>query len=424
MSFLAAAPESADAALSHFLLQLSLILVVARAAGKAARLVGQPQVVGEMVAGILLGPTCFGSLMPGTFHALFETASPLPLSILSQIGLILILFQIGLEFDFGHLREGGNRRAVRWVAAVGIVFPALLGAGFGWLSRGTFAPRVPGPTYVSFMAVALCITAMPVLGRILLELGIGRSRVGVLAITCAAVGDVAGWLMLAAVTALAQARLDGGFLALRFGAVALFVAGTWFAVRPLLRRLARRAVSTDGAAAVGLLLAALFVFGWATQEIGIHVIFGGFWCGVLLHEELAFVAWWRERASLLVGVFFLPIFFTYTGLHTDVNGLTAASLWGWCALLLVVAVVGKFGGCWAAGRVAGLPPAEARCLAILMNTRGLLELVVAAVGYQLGIIPQTLFTMLVLMALASTFLTTPCLRAWLPATRPGEPQPQ
>jgi len=401
--------------LFHTLLQIICIILAAGLFGLVARRLGQPQVIGEMVAGVVLGPSLLGDLVPNIFQYVFAAKSLLPLSILSQIGLILLMFQIGLEFDFSHLRIEKNRRAASLIWLVGIGFPAILGAGFGWASHATFSPVVPLFTYALFMAVSLCITAMPVLGRIMMELKMTRTRLGVLAITCAAFDDVIGWILLAIATALAQVDMDLFRGAIRLAGLTFFLGVTWYFVRPVLRLLASRVALSGNFLSLGLILAVLFCCGLMTQQIGIHSIFGGFWAGLLLHQETEFVTWWRQRAGGFIGLTFVPIFFTFTGLRTNLPGLSSPELWAWCLLVVGLATLGKFGGCWWAGRWAGLPPAEARCIGVLMNTRGLLELVVANVGYELKIIPQSIFTMLVFMALLTTSFTTPCLRRWLPA---------
>lgn len=421
-SYLLAMGVSVGTVLFTTLLQIICIILAASLLGRLARRVGQAQVIGEMVAGVVLGPSLLGYLLPNVFQHLFAANSLLPLSILSQIGLILLMFQIGLEFDFSHLRIEENRRTVSLIWLVGLGFPALLGAGFGWVSHAIFSPAVPAFTYVLFMAVSLCITAMPVLGRIMMELKITRTRLGVLAITCAAFDDVMGWILLAIATALAQVNMDLFLCAIRLAALALFFGVTWYFVRPALRLIASRVALSNHFPSFSLILAVLFCCGLMTQQMGIHSIFGGFWAGVLLHQETPFVTWWRQWAGRFIGLSFVPIFFTFTGLRTNLPGLGSPELWAWCLLVVALATLGKFGGCWWAGRWAGLPPAEARCIGILMNTRGLLELVVANVGYELKIIPQSLFTMLVFMALLTTSFTTPCLRRWLPAiSHPAAP---
>lgn len=398
------------------LLQLVILILAARMAGTIAERVSQSRVVGEIVAGLLLGPSLFGLLAPDTFRYVFHSAGPEPMLILSQVGLILLMFQIGLEFEFNHLGAAHNRRAVLRISATGLVLPFLLGLLAGWLSAPSLAPAINAAIYSLFIGVAFSITALPVLGRILLELGLNRSRVGVLAISSAAVSDVVGWLMLAVVTALTVANFSAGEFAIRIGLLGAYMAACWWIVRPLLLRILRdrngtsRPLSPD---VVGLLIAAIFLSGMATFQLGIFAIFGGFLLGVLLHDQPGFVAAWREKVGGFVLVFFLPIFFTYTGLRTNIGGLDSAADWGWCLLLVALATAGKFGGCYAAARSSGLDARESRAIGIMMNTRGLMELVVLNVGLDLGVIPPDVFTMLVIMAIVSTVVTTPALKVWL-----------
>ncbi|WP_428414501.1 cation:proton antiporter [Methylibium sp.] len=401
------------------LLQLAIIVLAARAGGALARRVGQALVVGEIVVGILLGPSLFGLLAPGLFDLVFRSTPPQPLNILSQIGLLLLMFQIGLEFDFAHLRERRNRRAVLAVSVAGLVAPFALGLLFAALVPAALVPTPNRLSFSLFIATAFSITAMPVLWRIMMEFELTRRPVGVIAISAAAVSDVFGWLLLAIVTALSTSGLVPWSFGLHALGVLLFGVACWWGVRPLLRRFVRSQLAQAGerelpATLMGGVIAAVFLAGMTTYQLGIFAVFGGFMIGVLLHQERRFVQAWNDRVGSFVNVFFLPIFFTYTGLRTDVGSLGTASDWGWCALLIGLATLGKLGGCWLAARRAGQSPAEARIIGVLMNTRGLMELIVINVGYDLGVIGRELFTMLVLMAIFSTVITTPLLRRWLP----------
>ncbi len=406
--------SSTEGVLALTLLQIITILLAARAVSWLFRRLGQPAVVGEMAAGILLGPSLFGALAPGTFHSLFGSGVQ-GLSIISQIGLILLMFQIGMEFDFSHLKTGTNRRAVSFIWPAGILIPFLLGSGLGWFGHDSLDAASPKTIFVLFMAVSMCITAMPVLGRLILELNLARTRIGALTITCAAFDDVTGWLLLAVISALATSHLDLAGFALRLAAIGAYLLVFWFLVRPVISGWLKPKTKKEDPLSPGAMtcvLALVFLSALATQQLGIHAIFGGFWMGVLLHKEFAFVQAWRQQVARFVTVFFLPIFFTFTGLRTNIPGLGSWALWGWCALVFVCAFAGKFGGCWAAARLAGLPQRHSCCIGIMMNTRGLLELIVANVGYDLGLIPASVFTMLVLMALLSTAITAPLLKLW------------
>lgn len=406
------------------LLQLAVIILAARAGGRLAVRLGQSAAVGEIITGILLGPSLFGWLAPGLFDYVFHSAPPEPMQILSQVGLLLLMFQIGMEFDFGHLGERRHRRTVAWVAAAGLLLPFALGFGLG---AGAPAMQVDGGKAVLtglFVATAFSITALPILGRIMIEFQLSRSALGVIAISAAAINDVVGWLLLALVSTLAVAGFQplafAGQIVLVFG----FFALCWWGVRPLLRRAVRHAKPGRGRfppELMGLLLALIFVAGMTTYQLGIFAIFGGFMMGVILHDEHGLREAWETRVGHFVAVFFLPIFFTYTGLRTDIGSLDTPAAWGWCALVVVLATAGKFGGSWLAARRCGLGHHEASILGIMMNTRALMELVVINVGYDLGVISREVFTMLVIMAIVSTVVTTPCLRRWLPKI--GHPLP-
>ena len=398
------------------LLQLAVIVVCARAAGNLAVRWGNARAVGEIMVGILLGPSLFGLLWPAGFELVFRSAPPEPLTILSQIGLVLLLFQIGLEFDFAHLRLAQHRRTVVYVALAGELLPFALGFAFGAVSAPILFPHGNAFAYSLFCGTALAITALPILGRIMLELDLHRSAVGVIAISAAAIDDVVGWLLLAVVSALAVVHFSAAAFAVKLGLLALYVAVCVLVVRPLLLRVIRRfgvSESTLPLDLMGILLAAVFLSGMITYAIGIFAIFGGFILGVLLHDQRTLAQAWREKVGHFVNVFFVPIFFTYTGLRTDVGLLDGWAMWGWLALVVALATLGKLGGCYAAARLSGTDRRSALAIGIMMNTRALMELVVINVGYDLKVIPQSVFTMLVLMAIVSTVITTPALRRWL-----------
>ncbi len=405
-----------EALLFFVLLQLVVIVVAARVAGPAATRIGQTAAVGEIVVGLLLGPSLFGVVAPNAFHYVFRSVPAMPLNMLSQIGLILLMFQIGLEFDFGHLTERRNRKAVWSVAVAGLAAPFALGYGFGRWVAPILSPAADPVASALFVATAFSITALPILGRILIDLGLARTPLGVVAISAAAINDVVGWLLLAMVTAIAVADFSPVGFVVKVALVGAFFAAAWCVARPALRAVIGR-LSTHADplphALIGVVLTAIFVGAMTTYQLGIFAIFGGFTMGVILHRERALAAAWNQRVGAFVLVFFLPIFFTYTGLRTDVGGLESAADWGWCALLIALATLGKFGGCYLAARFAGLSHPESGMLGIMMNTRALMELIVLNVGLDLGVVSQRMFTMLVLMAICSTIVTTPLLRRWM-----------
>lgn len=416
-----------EALLFFTLLQLTVIILAARLGGEVAHRIGQSPAVGEIIVGILLGPSLFGLLAPGVFEYVFRSAPPEPMQMLSQIGLILLMFQIGLEFDFAHLMDRHHRRAVSYVATASMVTPFALGFGFGYFTAPLLSPGVDPIASALFIATAFSITALPILGRMMIEFKITRQPIGVIAISAAAINDVIGWLLLALVTALALTQFSAADFGLKVLLVAGFFLTWWFLMRPLMKRLIR--ISQAGRAPMGekagrgklthnllgIMLAGIFVSAITTYQLGIFAIFGGFMMGVILHDEHEFIEAWKERIGHFVMVFFLPIFFTYTGLRTHIGNMDSAAAWGWCLLLIALATLGKFGGSYVAARWAGLSHQEGKVLGIMMNTRALMELIVINVGYDLGVISQQVFTMLVLMAIFSTIITTPGLRRWLPS---------
>jgi Kef-type K+ transport system membrane component KefB len=344
--------------------------------------------------------------------------------VLSGLGLVLLMFQIGLEFDFSHLRQSTNRTAVMRVSVACMVLP--FAAGFALALAMIPASASAGARIDSalFVATAFSITALPTLGRMLLELGLERSKLGVIAVSAAAANDVVGWLLLALVTALTLSNFDASRWGLKVALVALFVLVSIRGVRPLLKAALRRSAPRDGKMSTNLLggmLGVIFIGAMATSGIGIFAIFGGFLMGVILYDEAELVAAWRTRVGDFVTVFFLPIFFTYTGLRTFIGGLDTVTDWGWCLAVIGLATIAKLGGGYWAARRSGLDHSESAMIGFMMNTRGLMELIVINVGLDLGVISQKQFTMLVIMAIVSTVITTPALRHYMARARRNAP---
>jgi Kef-type K+ transport system membrane component KefB len=416
--------------LYFLLLQLIVIIGFARLAANVARKLGQPGVVGEIIGGLMLGPSLFGRLVPNLFNYVFKFGPAVPTrNMLSQIGLIMLMFQIGLDFDFSHLREKHNRRAVFLVSVGSILLPFVTGFFLARVSAPYLAPQINVLGYEMFVATAFSITAIPILGRIMMEFGLTKTRLGAVTITSAAVNDVIGWILLAVISAMAVSEFSGRAVALQLGLLAIYAAICWFLLKRVLQWLLKHFRVTEDhlpGTLMAIILGVMFASAIATYKLGIFAIFGGFMAGVLLYREHAFVEVWKKKVADFVTIFFLPIFFTATGLKTNINGLNSLGLWGWCALLIAGATFGKFAGAYFAARWAGLSHPEAKCAGIMMNTRALMELIILNVGYDLGVIPPNVFTMLVLMAIFSTIITAPFLRRWLPdmgheipALRPG-----
>jgi Kef-type K+ transport system membrane component KefB len=403
--------------LSGILIQLAIIVAAGRLGGELAARLGQARVVGEMLVGILLGPTLFGAAAPELFRVVFTNVPAAPMMILSQIGLILLMFEIGMEFDFSLLANNHHKRATTLVSILGIAVPFALGLLFGYYAAPVLAPGIDQIGCALFVATAFSITALPTLGRILMEFRLTRAPIGVVAISAAAVNDVVGWLILMVVSALAISSFSFGNFSLRLLALAVYGVVCWYLLRPQLRRLISIDIRRNPGLSSNLLttmLVLLFVSALMTYLIGIFAIFGGFMLGLLVHDQREFTEQWADKVGRFVQVLLLPVFFTYTGLRTNVGSLDAVSDWAWCALLISIATLGKFGGGYIAARLAGTDHVSAKILGLLMNTRGLMELIVLNIGLDMGFISQKLFTMLVLMALVSNVMTTPGLRRWLP----------
>lgn len=389
----------------HLFLATAVIVLAAHLGGVAARRVGQPKVLGEIVAGIVLGPSILGAVWPEA-TAMLLPADLLPwLKALAEIGLVLFMFLVGIELDQDHLRGQGHRAVV--VSHVSIIAPFALGFGLGWWMH----PIVGGPSsdlaFALFVGAAMAVTAFPVLARILQETGLDRTRVGAMAIACAAVDDVTAWCILAIVLAVAQGT-GAGPVGATIAASVAFVAAMWCLVRPLL---ARRP-DVPIALAIGIALASA----WVTDLIGIHAIFGAFLAGVVMPrgpgDRLVLV----DRLEVAIGTLLLPVFFMMVGLSTKLGLVDTPQLMALTAAVIVVAVVGKLGGAGLAARAVGESWQDAWTIGILMNTRGLTEIVILSVGLERGIIGPTTFTIMVIMALVTTIAAVPLLRRVAPVT--------
>jgi Kef-type K+ transport system membrane component KefB len=411
--------------LVKLLLQVSVIVIFARLAGLAFRRIGQPQVMGEMVAGILLGPSFLGWIYPAAMERLFPETSLGYLSTLSQVGLLLYMFLVGLEFNPKLLRNLGH--AAFLTSHVSISVPFLMGAILAlYLYPLLSGDNVPFLEFALFMGAAMSVTAFPVLARILRERDLHRTRLGAISIACAAVDDVTAWCILAYILALARASHGTHPLWWTVLGLLAFVLFMTTAVRHWLKSFVSRfrsrgSISDD---MMGVILLILLGSAAMTEWLGIHLLFGAFLFGAIMPKEEDFVHRISEKLESITMVLLLPIFFAFTGLRTSTGLLREAEMWMFCGLIILVAVAGKLGGSFVAARVAGLPWREAAGVGILMNTRGLMELVILNIGLDLGIITPVVFSMMVIMALVTTFMTAPLL-AWVCPRRlvPAAPQP-
>ncbi len=399
-----AAPD----ALLHVLLALAAVVVAGRLLGKLLGAIGQPPVIGEVLGGILLGPSLLGRIAADVSAYILPSSVAPFLSVIAQLGVILYMFLVGLELNADLLRDRAH--ATLATSHASIVAPFVLGS---WLALYLY-PRlsssdVPFTSFALFMGVAMSITAFPVLARILTDRGMSKTELGVTALTCAAVDDVTAWCLLALVVGVAQAKIQSAL------AVAMLTVGfigfMFLVVRPVVVRLVSRSGDRPPTReAIALALVCLLLSALTTERIGVHAIFGAFLFGTIIPHDSGLARALISRLEDLVTTLLLPAFFAFTGMRTQIGLVSGASEWLICGLIPLVATAGKFGGTLVAARVTGMDWRGATSLGILMNTRGLMELIVLNIGLDLEVISPTLFTMMVLMALVTTIATTPALQ--------------
>jgi Kef-type K+ transport system membrane component KefB len=435
----AGAPSAVGAAAENIVLsllyQLLAILAMTRIVTWAVKYLGQTDVSGEILAGLLLGPSflqssLFGARVQGLTHQLFSPSTAIVFTALAQLGLILLMFQIGLEFEFlTHL--GNDKKPIFVISALGIALPFAMGYFTApWFHARLGAPDLPLFGFRLFFAVAMSITAIPILGRIFMELGLSHTRTAALTIGASAVDDVSGWLILGTISLLVKGAFSWGWALWRVAGLAVYLAGVFWIARPILKRLVAKHLRHHGGMSLTLVpyaLLVLFVSAAITSNLGVFAIIGGFVIGVALHDDRRFVEEWKRRVGPIVQALFLPIFFAYTGLRTDVGTIAGWAGFRMLVLVLAVAFLSKFAGAYVASRLVGESNRSALTIGVCMNTRALMELIVLNIGKDLGLLPTNIFSMLVIMAIASTFVATPLIR-WLmkgeEKTGPqmGEPQ--
>jgi Kef-type K+ transport system membrane component KefB len=389
------------------LLQVAAILLACRVVGWFTSRVRQPQVIAEMIAGFLLGPSLLGWIAPGVERRLFPPESMPVLYVASQLGLVLYMFCVGLEFRVDLLKRYGRTAAI--VSAAGMVGPMLMGGALALVlvaRQGLFSPGVTSAQAVMFMGAAMSITAFPVLARIISERGISGTGVGSLALAAGAINDAAAWILLAFVLASFTGNLTLAFAAV--GGAAVYVVLTLVALTPITSRLAAHVdrENTVTAAVLVWVLILLALGAWFTDRVGVHSVFGAFLLGVAIPRG-PLAEGIRGLVQPLTTSLLIPLFFVYSGLNTQLALVDSAGLWMIAALILITACLGKALPCWAAARASGATPRDALAVATLMNARGMVELILLNIGLQRGLITPTLFTMMVLMALATTLMTGP-----------------
>jgi Kef-type K+ transport system membrane component KefB len=401
-------PSEASNIWMHVLLALVVILIAARVVGAIFRTLHQPQVMGEVVAGILLGPSFFGWIAPGLASQVSSASVAPYLAVISQVGVVLYMFLVGLELDSNLLRQ--RTKSSIAISHASILVPFLLGGMLAlWLYPRYGARNVSFTVFALFIGVAMSVTAFPVLARILTDRGMQKSHLGVIALACAAVDDVTAWCLLA--TVVAVARAETGNLLFILATTVGFIIFVLVIIRRgalwLVRKRAEKGQTTLDMFAI--VFAALLMAALVTERIGIHALFGAFLVGTLIPHDSALARDIRDKCEVLVVVLLLPMFFAFTGMRTKIGLLNGTRYWLACFLIIAVAALGKFGGSFLAARLTGSDWREAASLGVLLNTRGLMELIVLNVGLDLRLLSPALFTTFVVMAIVTTLATTPIL---------------
>lgn len=394
-------------ALYHVLLCLVLILLLGRWMGKLCIYIGQPRVVGEMLAGIMLGPSLLGRIWPEATAFILPAHAAPSLKIIAQVGVVLYMFLIGLELNAGMLKARAHATVA--ISHASIMTPFLLGTILAlWLYPELGTASVSFRSFALFMGVAMSITAFPVLARILSDRKMEHTELGVVALSCAAVDDVTAWCLLAFVVGAAQAELGSAWHTILFAMA--YIAVMFMVVKPLaIRYLGKNSKAPARRMTVWVLVALLFS-ALTTEWIGIHAIFGAFLLGAVIPHDSEVATDFQHKLEDIVKILLLPAFFAYTGMRTEIGLVSGWQAWMFCGVIILVATLGKFGGTLVAARATGLNWRLSAALGVLMNTRGLMELIALNIGLELGVITPTLFAMMVIMALTTTIATTPILR--------------
>lgn len=396
-----------ESSVGILLLQIITILLTCRFFGWLFQKIGQPTVIGEIVAGIVLGPSVLGNLFPAASSFLFPAESLANITILSQFGLILFMFAIGMELNMSEVKKKLNETIL--ISHTSTVVPFFFGMLTAYFVYDKYADRsTPFLSFALFIGIAMSITAFPVLARIIQEKGLTKTHLGTISLASAANGDITAWCLLAVVIAIAQA---GSMLSAIYNILfsILYITFMFLAVRPFMRMIGQvyhnKEVIDKGLVASIFLL--LISSAYLTEILGLHALFGSFIAGVVMPSNMKFRKIMTEKVEDVSLALFLPLFFVSTGLRTEIGLLNKPELWGLCLIFIVVAIAGKFGGALFSARFVGESWKDSLFIGALMNTRGLMELVVLTIGYEMGILTPSIFVILVLMTLVTTFMTTP-----------------
>ncbi len=409
VSFTGMVQFNSAAPLAILLLQVIVIIVFVRLTGLAFKKVGQPAVVGEIVAGIILGPSVLGAISPSASDFIFPENSLGNLQLLSQVGLVFFMFIIGMELDLTIIRKQAKEAII--ISHASILIPYTLGMLLALFMYQTYAPK--GISFLSFslfMGIAISITAFPVLARIIQERKMGQTSLGVMALTCAAANDITAWCILAALVGIVKAGTPVNAL-YTVGILALYMAVMILVVRPLLKKLESLYVKDKiiSRSKIAVVFIVLLLSAYTTELIGIHALFGAFMVGIVMPQQPGFRKTLIHKTEDISIVLLLPLFFVYTGLRTQVTLLNESHLWITLLWIVITAVAGKFGGSALTAKITGQSWKNSLSIGALMNTRGLMELVVLNIGYDLGILSAQVFAMMILMALITTLMTNPAL---------------
>lgn len=409
----------------HVMATLAAVILLGSVLAKICRWLGQPPVIGEVVAGILLGPSLLGTLSPEAMHALIPSAAadpkgqvPAALKAVSQLGVVLYMFLVGLELNGARLRRHAGTAVA--VSHASIVVPFVLGSALALALYPALAPAgTPFLSFALFMGLAMAITAFPVLARILTDRQMERTELGVVALGCAAADDVTAWCLLALIVGVAQSETSKVFTVI--AGAAAFVAFVFVFVRPLVVRASALCDRTDGPLPPWVIsgtFLAILAAAMTTEAIGIHALFGAFLIGAVFPHGGRIAREFTAKLKDPVTVLLLPAFFAYTGMRTQIGLVSGGQDWLQCGIIVLIATAGKFGGTLVAARLTGQSWRNAAALGALMNTRGLMELIVLNIGLDLGVIGPTLFAMMVLMALITTAMTSPVVSWLVPRVSP------
>jgi Kef-type K+ transport system membrane component KefB len=394
-----------------YFLQLATVIFACYVCGHFAERLGQCRVVGEIAAGVLLGPSMLGTVAPLFQHVFFPESVAASMAQLGEVGIVLLMFEIGMHIGVSRTSAGVDLRVPGFVSAMGLVAPFALGVGVAIWSKDALAPSVPVFPYALFCGIALGVSAVPVMVRIVVDLGIASHPLAKTALTAAMMTDVAGWMLLAAVASIAHAHGGASQLVTSLAGLVLYMLACIVASRHIVKPMLARAASRGNHHSVFTIVTCyVLVSAFVTASLGYHSAFGALLPGMLLRNVPAVRDQWDRWFGGFIRTILMPVFFSSAGLHTSISSITGYGTWLWFCAFLGAGFIGKFGGSYIAARIGGLNSSDAASIASLMNARGLMELIVLSVGLQLGVLPATVYTMLVLFALVTTAMTAPLVR--------------